>query len=94
VIKVNFMAVVGRLMQGDVNKLHLLNSACITLIPKTAEALKVKDYRPISLIHSFAKVMTKVMANRLATKLPALISPRQSAFVKGRYIHDNFILVQ
>jgi hypothetical protein len=40
VIKVDFMAIVGRLMQGDVNRLHLLNSAYITLIPKTTEAKK------------------------------------------------------
>lgn len=93
-IRVDFMAAVGRLMQGDVNKLHLLNSAYITLLPKTAEAVEVKDYRPISLIHSFARIITKAMANRLANKLSTLISPCQSAFVKGRCIHDNFILVQ
>jgi hypothetical protein len=89
VIKVDFMAAVSRLMQGDVNKLHLLNSAYITLLPKMAEALEVKDYWPISLIHSFAKIMTKAV-----TKLPALISPCQSSFVNGRCIHDNFILLQ
>jgi hypothetical protein len=58
VIKVEFMAAMGRLMQGDVNPLHLLNSAYITLIPKTIEAIEVKDYRPISLIHSFVKIIT------------------------------------
>jgi hypothetical protein len=87
------MAAVGRLMQGDVNKLHL-NSAYITLLPKTAEAVEVKDYRPISLIHNFARIITKAMANRLTSKLSTLISPCQSAFMKGRCIHDNFILVQ
>jgi hypothetical protein len=94
VIKVDFMAVVSRLMQGDVSRLHLLNLAYITLILKSAEALEVKDYRPISLIHGFAKVITKVLANRLATRLSGLVSPCQSAFVKGRFIHDNFIGVQ
>jgi hypothetical protein len=88
------MAAVGRLMQGDVNKLYLLNSAYITLLPKIAEAVEVKDYHPISLIHNFARIITKAMANRHANKLSTLISPCQSAFVKGCYIHDNFILVQ
>jgi hypothetical protein len=37
---------VGRLMQGDVNRLHLLNSAYITLIPKTAEAKKSRITAP------------------------------------------------
>jgi len=53
-----------------------------------------KDFRPISLIHSFAKLVTKLLANRLAPLLPSLISANQSAFVRGRKIHDNFILVQ
>jgi hypothetical protein len=88
------MSAVGRLMQGDVNKLHLLNLAYITLLSKTAEAIEVKDYWPISLIHSFARIITKAMANRLATKLPTMVSSCQSAFVKGRCIHNNFILVQ
>jgi hypothetical protein len=74
VIKVDFMAAVGRMMQGDINKLHLLNSAYINLLPKTAVAIEVKDYRPISLIHSFTKIITKDMANRLAIKLPTMVS--------------------
>jgi hypothetical protein len=81
IIKVDFMAAVGRLMQGDINKLHLLNSAYITLLPKTTAAIEIKDYQSISVIH------------RLASKLLALVSSCQSAFVKDRSIHDNFILV-
>lgn len=94
VIKVDFMAAVSRLMQGDIARLHLLNSAYITLIPKDPNAVEIKDFRPISLIHNFAKIVTKVMANRLAKFLPQLVSPSQSAFVKGRCIRENFILVQ
>jgi hypothetical protein len=80
-------------MQGDVSRLYL-NSAYITLVPKTTEALEVKDYRSISLVHSFVKIITKLLASRLAEKLPSLVSQCQSAFVNGRCIHDNFILVQ
>jgi hypothetical protein len=54
----------------------------------------VKDFRPISLVHSFGKLITKILANRLASKLNGLISPNQSAFIKGRFIQDNFMLVQ
>jgi hypothetical protein len=38
--------------------------------------------------------MTKALANRLATKLQDLVSPRQSTFIKERFIQDNFMLVQ
>jgi hypothetical protein len=79
---------------GDVSNLHLLNSALVTLLPKKSDAAEIKDFRPISLIHSFAKIVTKLLANRLAPMLPELISPNQSAFVKGRSIQDNFIMMQ
>ena len=49
---------------------------------------------PISVVHSFAKLVTKILANRLASKLDQLVSPNQSAFTKGRFILDNFMLVQ
>jgi hypothetical protein len=53
-----------------------------------------KDFRPISLIHSFAKVLTKVLANRLRNHMDEIVSKNQSAFIKGRFIQDNFMLVQ
>jgi hypothetical protein len=59
-----------------------------------SQSNKVKDFRPISLIHIFAKIVTKLLANRLATKLSDIVSSNQSAFIKGSCIHDNFILVQ
>lgn len=34
------------------------------------------------------------MANRLATKLNTMVAHNQRAFIKGRCIHDNFLLVQ
>ena len=82
------------IQQGHVFKFRLLNAAFITLLPKKMDAVEVMDFRPISLIHSFAKLVTKLMANRLAPLLPSLISTNQSAFVRGRKIHDNFLLVQ
>ena len=57
-------------------------------------AERPKDFRPISLVHSFAKLVTKLLANRLASRLQQLVSPNQSAFIKGRFIQDNFMLVQ
>lgn len=88
------MAAIITLQQGDARKLWLLNSAYLTLIPKKTEALSPTDYRPISLVHSFAKLITKVMANRLAPILNDLVATSQSAFVRGRCIHDNYMLVQ
>ena len=94
IIKTDFLAAILTLQQGDDRKLELLNSAYLTLIPKKAEALEAKDYMPISLVHSFAKLVTKMMANRLGPLLDSMVASNQSAFIRGRCIHDNFMLVQ
>jgi hypothetical protein len=35
-----------------------------------------------------------MLSNRLASRLQQMVSPIQSAFIKGRFIQDNFMLVQ
>jgi hypothetical protein len=45
-------------------------------------------------VHSFAKLETKIFATRLAGQLHGLVSHNQSAFIKYRFIQDNFMLVQ
>jgi len=94
VIKDDIMEALRVIQEGDGRKLHLLNSAFLILIPKKPDAVEVKDFRPISLVHSFAKLVTKILANRLAPRLNSLVSTNQSAFVRGRCIHDNFLLMQ
>jgi hypothetical protein len=94
VIKMDFMVAILTLQQGDARKLEQLNYAFLTLIPKKTEALETKDYRPISLVHSCTKLVTKLMVKRLAPHLNSLIDTNQSAFIRGRCIHDNFMLVQ
>ncbi|KAM0910526.1 hypothetical protein ACQ4PT_014089 [Festuca glaucescens] len=71
-----------------------VNGSLITLLPKKDGAVELKDFRPISLVHSFAKLVAKILALRLAPKLPELVDANQSTFVRGRCIHDNFVSVQ
>jgi len=86
------MLALSAIHRGHVFKLRLLNTAFISLLPKKLEATQVKDFWPISLIHNMAKLVTKVLANRLAPLLPSLVATNQSAFVKGRNIQDKFFL--
>ena len=88
------MSALSAIHRGHVARFRLLNTAFISLLPKQQDANSVKDFRPISLIHSFAKLVTKIMANRLVPLLPSLVPPNQSAFIRGRNIHDNFLFVQ
>jgi retron-type reverse transcriptase len=88
------MAAIHSLYNSRSNDLNLLNKANIILIPKKDGAESIGDFRPISLIHGVAKIITKVLALRLAPLINELISPCQSAFIKRRSIHDNFLYVR
>jgi hypothetical protein len=92
-IKGDVMAAVHKLYVGDGRGFEKLNRALIMLIPKKQGAIEVGDYRPISLIHSFAKLFSKLLATQLRPKMDGLISMNQSAFIKGRNLHNNFMLV-
>ena len=61
-----------------------LNASFLSLIPKKNNALNIKDFRPISLIGSVYKLLSKVLANRLRRVLDNLISESQNSFVGGR----------
>jgi hypothetical protein len=93
-IKADVMAAISCVWARKFRNMGLLNSAYITLLPKVEGAAQVKDFRPISLVHSFAKLVTKMMANRLARHLNVMVSPNQTTFIKKRFILDNFMLVQ
>nr|GEY34903.1 RNA-directed DNA polymerase, eukaryota [Tanacetum cinerariifolium] len=69
------------------------NSSFITLIPKVLDAKLVSDYRPISLIGSVYKIVTKVLANRLMEVISELVSDTQFAFVAGRQILDGSFII-
>jgi mannosylglycoprotein endo-beta-mannosidase len=94
VIKGDVMAALLKLGVGDGRGFAKLNRSLITLIPKRADALEVGDFRPICLVHSFGKLFSKILANRLRNRLGELVSMNQSAFIRGRCLHDNFLLVR
>jgi hypothetical protein len=63
------------------------------LIPKHDNAVKVLDFRPITLLNTSIKVMTKLLANRLQREMPRLIHKNQYGFLKARTILRLFSLV-
>jgi hypothetical protein len=52
------------------------------------------DFKPITMIHSFAKLISKILALRLAPKLNALLDTNQNTFIRSRTTQDNFNYVQ
>jgi mannosylglycoprotein endo-beta-mannosidase len=78
----------------DFRSFNLLNEAMMVLLHKTNTPQGLKDYRPISLIHSISKLIAKGLANHLAPFMPTIVMPNQSVFIHGRQIHENFRAVQ
>lgn len=66
----------------------------IVTIPKVSKLTNFGDLRPISLCNYCAKVISKVLADRMTLILPCIISLEHSGFVKGRNITENILLAQ
>lgn len=61
----------------------------ITLIFKKGDPSLLKNWRPITLLTTDYKILTKALANRLQRVLPSIIHTDQTASVRGRTINDN-----
>ena len=88
------MAAIQAFTHGDYRGLEKLNNALIVLLPKKVGASSPANFRPITMIHSFAKLISKILALRLAPKLDKLIDKNQNAFIRDRTIQDNFKYIQ
>lgn len=81
----------GFFENGD--DLEALNVTNMILIPKIDNPETVSHFRPISLCNFGYKIIAKVLANRMKSALDACISEQQRAFIPGRLIQDNSIIV-
>jgi hypothetical protein len=64
------------------------NSNIIALLPKIPEAVSIDQFRPIAMTNFKFKIISKIIADRLASILPNLISEEQKGFIHGRDIKD------
>jgi hypothetical protein len=88
IIKDDVMNIFYDWKQGVLN-LYRLNFGMIMLLQKTPDADIIQKYRPICLLQVLYKWLTKVATLRVEPYMNKLISPCQTAFIKGRNIMDQ-----
>ncbi|XP_015964261.1 uncharacterized protein LOC107488078 [Arachis duranensis] len=69
------------------------NITWMALAPKFIGAKEIKDLHPISMVGCVYKVILKVLVRRMRLVMSGLVGETQSAFVKGRKIHDGALIV-
>ncbi|KAL6190712.1 hypothetical protein ACLB2K_037106 [Fragaria x ananassa] len=69
------------------------NCTYMALIPKVDNPEVASQFRHIALCNFGYKILTKIISNRLKLFMSDLITENQSAFVSGRQIQDNILVV-
>jgi len=64
------------------------STALIKLLPKKGDTTQIKNWRPISLLSCFYKVISKAVNTRLNRVIDKLTSLNQKAYNKNRFIHE------
>ncbi|KAL4298113.1 hypothetical protein GQ457_12G008760 [Hibiscus cannabinus] len=73
--------------KGEVRDVSF-NHSFIVLLPKAKSPVSIGDYRPISLVGSIYKLLSKILTNRLKSVSEDLIGETQFAFCPGKQILD------
>nr|KYP55804.1 LINE-1 reverse transcriptase isogeny [Cajanus cajan] len=70
-----------------------VSASFLALIPKVLHPISLTEYRPISLISSVHKIISKVLAARMKLVIGSVISRVQIAFVPRRHLLDGVLVV-
>ena len=73
---------------------HTQNIAVIRLLFKKGIREDIRNWRPISLLNTDVKILSKLLANRLKKVLPEIIHTDQTGCIEGRFIGQNIRLMQ
>ncbi|KAG1016750.1 hypothetical protein G6F26_012278 [Rhizopus arrhizus] len=80
------------LLQGIFPRSGLSTSTA--LLPKKGDLTSLKNWRPISLINTDAKIFTRLLNCRLMSVFSSRISPHQMGFMPQRFIGEHGRLLQ
>ena len=68
--------------------------ASIVTLPKQGDLTLLKNWRPLSMLNTDYKILTKMLSNRLAKVLPIIIHEDHTCSVKGRVIQENLSIIR
>ncbi|GKE24807.1 cysteine-rich receptor-like protein kinase [Tanacetum coccineum] len=68
------------------------NASFVTIIPKVTDSIRLGDFRPISLIGCYYKIIAKMLTERVKRVVGNVVGDVQNAFIKGRYILDGILI--
>lgn len=82
------------LVYNDIEKYRVdpdlgFSDGWMCLIYKKGEATEIGNYRPITILNTDYKIMTRVLTTQITKVVPYLIHPDQAGFMKGRSIADQ-----
>lgn len=69
-----------------------LNASSIILLPKTKDVDSLDKYRLIVVFDFKFKIISKILADRLASLMPLLVFKEKKGFIRGRNIRDCIFL--
>lgn len=93
IIQGDLMELITAFFNGTCN-IKCINRAAITLVSKKEGAVALGDFRPISVVNTVIKIISKIMATRLQLEMKKLVSTKQTAFIKGRSIMESFVVAR
>lgn len=93
IVKTDLKAMIEDFFKGGYLHNQISDTTSI-LIPKKDEARSMGDFRPISLCNFSAKLISKILATRLARLLPDLVDEEQAGFILERSISSHIVLAQ
>jgi hypothetical protein len=86
IIKVDIMNAFNAFWSQDSRSFNHLNDAYMILLKKKEHSVEIHDYRPISLIHSFGKLVTKCLARHLGYWMCSCCTTNVHSLRAGEYM--------
>ncbi|CAM4564761.1 unnamed protein product, partial [Caretta caretta] len=68
--------------------------AVLALLPKKGDLRDLRNWRPVSLLSTYYKIVAKAISLRLGSAMADMVHPDQTYTVPGRSIFDNLFLVR